>query len=279
MSARNEVFSRSGVVLAVVLCLAVAGCRKHRSSDGEGAGDEAAPAGSVAGGTPAPGGGGTVSDLVLREDFSDARLASLWATNVPSEIYIDAALEQVQWKADRLHPQMLSRPIPAVSGNFQLEARIYVDFAANNCHLMMGLSATRTPTLPTISGGLGGGIYVRTVWHGGGVPNHYYFTSIYTEDAANVPYTPWEHDDFGSGPTAGATVITTGTWYRVILKREGSTLTLVTELDDHTLVGTTTCAAPTGIPDLRYVWIGKNDTGDWPWMTGLLDDVVITRLP
>jgi hypothetical protein len=267
------------MVLAVVFVMAIAGCRKHRSSDGSGAEDDAVPAGGVPAGTPAPGGGGTIPALVLSEDFSDWRLASLWTTNDPTEIYVDAAIEQVQWKADRLHPQMLSRPIPAVSGNFQLEARIYVGFAANNCHLMVGMSATRTPTLPSISGGLGGGIYVRTCWHGGGVPNHYYFTSIYTEDAANVPYTPWEHDDFGSGPTAGATVITTGTWYRVILKREGAMLTLVTKLDDGTLVGTTTCAAPASLPDLRFVWIGKNDSGDWPWMTGLLDDLVITRLP
>lgn len=278
MSGSDRSLMRFVLVLMAGVSLAVSGCRKHRS--GSDSGSEESPA--VAGGAVPTGGGGSGTPFVgviLAEDFSNWRLSSLWTSNDPAEIYIDTALERVSFKADRLHPQMLSRPIPAITGNFQLDARIYIEYAANNCHVMVGVSATRTPTLATIAGGLGGGIYMRAAWHGGGVPNHYYFTSIFTEDAANVGYTPWEHDDFGSGPTAGATVISAGTWYRFTLKREGGTLTLVTKLDDHTPVGTVTCPAPAGLPDLKYVWIGKNDAGDWPWMTGLMDDLVITVLP
>lgn len=277
MISSGRSLTRFVLVLTVGVCLAVSGCRKHRSSGGSGS--ESSPA--VPGATVPPGGssGAPYVGVILAEDFSFWRLSSLWTSDDPSEIYIDPALERVSFKADRLHPQMLSRPIPAITGNFQLEARIYIEHAANNCHIMVGVSATRFRTLPSIAGGLGGGIYMRASWHGGGVPNHYYFTSIFTEDAANVGWTPWEHDDFGSGPTAGATVISAGTWYRFRLKREGGTLTLVTELDDHTLVGTVTCPAPAGLADLNYVWIGKNDAGDWPWMTGLIDDLVITLLP
>jgi hypothetical protein len=116
-------------------------------------------------------------------------------------------------------------------------------------------------------------------WHGGGVPNNYYFTTLWTEDAFNVQSTPWVHDDFGSGPTAGATVIAPGTWYRIRMTRSGATLTLETMLEDFTPVGTVTCPVPGWMKPFQYVWIGKNDTGDWPWMDGYMDDISITTMP
>lgn len=266
-------------VLLLLLGAVAFGCR--RSGSHRGGGGSGGSSGTTVGGTPwvPPSSGGSSGPygIVFWDDFS--RPGAGWATNVPAEIFVDDSLAVVSWEADRSHPQMLVHDIPPVSGDFQMKARVYVEEAANNCHLLIGLSATDTPTLTTIAGGLGGTISAYVCWHGGGVPNHYYFTSIWTEDAFNVQYTPWEHDDFGSGPTAGATVITTETWYRIVLTRSGSTLTLETLLDDGTPVGTVSCPAPAGLPPLTCVWIGKNDVGDWPWMTGYIDDLVITTLP
>lgn len=273
-------------VLLLFLGFAASGCRKARSHHrGGGSGDTSVPAGGGPPATTPPpgGGGGTSGGIIFADDFTGPGAGSTisrgWVTNVPAEIFVDEDLMQVSWEADRLHPQMLVHEIPPVTGDFEMRARVYVEGAANNCHLLIGLAANDAPTLPTIAGGLGGTVSAYVCWHGGGVPNHYYFTSIWLEDGANVEFTPWEHDDFGSGPTAGATVISEGTWYRIILTKSGSTVTLSTLLDDGTPVGTISCPAPAGLPPLKYVWIGKNDAGDWPWMTGFLDDLVIETLP
>ena len=246
--------SRPALVLVVVLvATASTGChkgKKHSSGSGSGA-----------------------DPVIFQDDFSTD---TGWTSSDPDVIYRDAGLNQVRWTAFRTHPQICSHPIPRFSGDFTMEFRFNIEHAANNCHLLIGLSGSVTPTSTAIAGGLGGGLYAFLCWHGGGVPNHYYFASIWTEDTANVQFTPWEHDDYGSGPTAGAVVVDTGIWYRLILTRTGATVTIDVELDNGTPVGSITTVVSGDFPAFNYVWIGKLDDKDWPWMNGWLDDLKIT---